>query len=152
MEKTLTTRTGMLAASMAWLTLTAAAPALAGSLELSIGMYRVVAEVAHTPPLRERGLMERTSVPANAGMLFIHTQPGMYCMWMKNTRIPLSVAFLDESGRILNVAEMQPMTLDSHCPVSQARYALEMNAGWFSQRHIQPGMSVSGLERAPQPR
>lgn len=117
--------------------------------ELTVGMYRIVAEVAADEPARERGLMFREHLGANEGMVFVFPVAGRQCMWMKNTPIPLSVAFLDEAGRILNVEEMAPRTLDSHCAVAPARYALEMPGGWFRERGIAPGMHVKGLERLP---
>ena len=73
-------------------------------------------------------------------------------MWMKNTYVPLSVAFLDESGAILNIADMQPQTEQSHCSSGPARYALEMNQGWFAQKGIKPGAKIGGLDKAPAPR
>jgi uncharacterized membrane protein (UPF0127 family) len=72
-------------------------------------------------------------------------------MWMKNTLIPLAVAFIDEGGRILNIEEMKPQSEANHCAVRPARYALEMNAGWFSQRGLKRGDVIGGIERAPKP-
>lgn len=117
--------------------------------ELTVGMYRVVAEVAADEPSRERGLMFREHLGANEGMVFVFPMAGRQCMWMKNTPIPLSVAFLDEAGRILNIEEMAPRTLDSHCAAAPARFALEMPGGWFRERGIGPGTRIEGLERLP---
>ena len=125
-----------------------AAPALAQELpvvQLSAGMYLIRAEVAADFGSRAQGLMYRRQMASNAGMLFIFDQPGEQCMWMKNTLIPLSVAFLDDEGRIINIEEMAPQTLDSHCARRPARYALEMNAGWFSARGIKPGTRLGGI-------
>ena len=125
-----------------------AAPALAQELpvvQLSAGMYLIRAEVAADFGSRAQGLMYRKQMPSNAGMLFIFEQPGEQCMWMKNTLIPLSVAFLDDDGRIINVEEMAPQTLDSHCARRPARYALEMNRGWFAARGIKPGTRLRGI-------
>ena len=119
--------------------------------ELSAGMYRIEAEVAATPDHRMVGLMKRRSMPANHGMLFIFTEPQRHCMWMKNTLLPLSVAFLDEQGRILNVEDMKPQTENNHCARNPARYALEMNLGWFAQRGIKPGTKLNGIDKAPRP-
>jgi uncharacterized membrane protein (UPF0127 family) len=80
-------------------------------------------------------------------MLFLFDEPAIQCMWMKNTLIPLSVAFLDEAGTIINIADMQPHSEDSHCAVRPARYALEMNRGWFAERGIKTGARLRGIER-----
>ena len=125
-----------------------AAPALAQGLpvvQLSAGMYLIRAEVAADFGSRAQGLMYRKQMASNAGMLFIFEQPGEQCMWMKNTLIPLSVAFMDDEGRIINIEEMAPQTLDSHCARRPARYALEMNSGWFSARGIKPGARLGGI-------
>ena len=98
------------------------------------------------------GLMQRRSMPPNQGMLFVFTQPQRHCMWMKNTLLPLAVAFLDGQGRIINVEEMRPQTEDNHCAAKPARYALEMNAQWFSKRGLGAGIPLLGIERAPPPR
>ena len=116
---------------------------------LGIGMYRIEAEVAATFADRQRGLMHRSVLPAQRGMIFVFPDVATHCMWMKNTPLPLSVAFLDEKGRILNIAEMQPNTETSHCAGAPARYALEMNAGWFASKGFGPGLQVQGLERLP---
>ena len=70
-------------------------------------------------------------------------------MWMRNTLLPLSVAFLDDKGQIINVEEMQPQTDDNHCATQPARYALEMNQGWFNSRGLGPGVSIVGIDKAP---
>ena len=117
------------------------------SLQLSAGMHLIQAEVAATEAQREQGLMYREKMPANAGMLFIFGNPATQCMWMKNTPLPLSVAFIDADGKITNIEDMQPHTLDSHCSAKTVpvRYALEMNLGWFSQIIINLGMSIGNL-------
>jgi len=120
-------------------------------MELTAGFHRIEAEVASTPPTRAQGLMHRREMPQQHGMLFVFTQDAPHCMWMRNTLIPLSVAFLDESGRILNVEEMQPQTEANHCAARPARYALEMNSGWFAQRGLKRGDQIGGIERAPRP-
>ena len=113
--------------------------------ELTAGMYRIKAEVAATPDHRMLGLMKRRSMPANHGMLFIFTEPQRHCMWMKNTLLPLSVAFLDEQGRILNIEDMQPQTEDNHCAARPAAFALEMNQGWFRQKGLGTGVKINGV-------
>jgi uncharacterized membrane protein (UPF0127 family) len=114
-------------------------------VQLNAGMYLIRAEVAADFGSRAQGLMYRKQMPSNAGMLFIFDQPGEQCMWMKNTLIPLSVAFLDDDGRIINIEDMAPQTLDSHCARRPARYALEMNSGWFSGRGVKPGTRIGGI-------
>jgi uncharacterized protein len=130
------------------LLLTFAVPALAQELpavQLNAGMHLIQAEVAADFATRAKGLMHRASLAPNAGMLFIFDEPAVQCMWMKNTLIPLSVAFIDEKGAIINIADMAPQTEDSHCASRPARYALEMNRGWFAARGIKPGMRLGGI-------
>ena len=129
-----------------------AAAAQSPTLTLNAGIHLIHAEVANTVPSRTRGLMFRKSLGANSGMLFVFPDLDRHCMWMKNTFVPLSVAFVDERGIILNIADMKPQSEDSHCAVSPARYALEMNQGWFAAKGIKPGGRISGLEKAPPPR
>lgn len=118
-------------------------------LELSAGMHRIEAEVAATPETRQTGMMLRTSMPPHRGMLFVFPELAKHCMWMRNTLVPLSVAFLDEKGWILNVEDMQPKTEDNHCSARPARYALEMNLGWFRSRGLGAGFSITGIDKAP---
>jgi len=115
--------------------------------ELATGMHLIRAEVADSAGSRMQGLMYRETLPTNAGMVFVFEENALHCMWMKNTLVPLSVAFIDESGAIVNIADMQPKTEQSHCAARPARYALEMNRGWFAQRGIKPGARLRGLER-----
>ena len=115
--------------------------------ELSVGMHRIRAEIADSPATRERGLMHRESMAPGAGMVFVFEQDALHCMWMKNTLIPLSVAFIDASGAIVSIADMQPRSEQSHCAAQPARYALEMNRGWFAERGIRPGARLRGLEK-----
>ena len=114
-------------------------------LQLNAGMHLIRAELAADYGSRMRGLMFRESMPVNAGMLFMFDEPGPQCMWMKNTLLPLSVAFMDDSGTITNIEDMKPQTEDSHCARKPARYALEMNKGWFSARGIKPGSRIGGI-------
>ncbi len=115
------------------------------TIQLNAGMYLIRAEVAADEPTRERGLMFRKQMASNAGMLFLFDDAASQCMWMKNTLIPLSVAFLDDHGTIINIEEMAPQTEDTHCARRPARYALEMNGGWFAARGIKPGMRLGGI-------
>ena len=119
--------------------------------ELSAGMYRIEAEVAATFESRAIGLMNRPEMAPQHGMLFIFTEDATHCMWMRNTLLPLSVAFLDGDGRIINIEQMQPRTEDNHCAAKPARYALEMNLGWFASRGVKPGSRISGIPRGVPP-
>jgi len=114
-------------------------------MTLRIGMYRVHAEVADTEQTREKGLMFRRNLAPNAGMLFRFPEAQAYCFWMKNTLIPLSIAFLDEDGSIVNIADMAPQTETSHCAARPVRFALEMNQGWFSGKGLHPGFRFEGV-------
>lgn len=117
------------------------------TIELKTGIYRIQAELADTPKAREIGLMNRTSMPTNSGMLFIFEQKAGHCFWMSNTKIPLSIAFIADDGKIVNIEEMQAQTTNNHCPQAPVRYALEMNKQWFSERVIVPGMVIQGLPK-----
>jgi uncharacterized membrane protein (UPF0127 family) len=117
------------------------------TIELKTGIYRIQAELADTPKAREVGLMNRTSMPTNSGMLFIFEQKAGHCFWMNNTKIPLSIAFIGDDGRIVNIEEMQAETTNNHCPRANVRYALEMNKQWFSDRVIVPGSVITGLPK-----
>lgn len=112
---------------------------------LHIGMHLIRAEVAVSDAQRAQGLMFREKMGQNEGMVFRFPESRPICMWMKNTLLPLSVAFIDDKGVIVNIEDMQPKTLNAHCAKKPARYALEMNQGWFRQRNIRPGLQVSGL-------
>ena len=127
--------------------LCAAARAQLAAVDLAAGMHRIHAEVADNMSARMTGLMHRKSMDQNAGMVFVFEENATHCMWMKNTLIPLSVAFIDESGAIVNIADMQPRSEQSHCASRPARYALEMNQGWFAQRGIKAGAKLRGLEK-----
>ena len=134
------------AAALALLALAAHAEGEMPLTELSVGMYRIEAEAAINQEDRMRGLMQRKSMPQNHGMLFAFTESQRHCMWMKNTLLPLSVAFMDEQGRILNIEDMQPQTENNHCAAKPASFALEMNEGWFRQKGIAPGVRIGGVE------
>ena len=135
--------------------LTFAGGALAQSampmLELTAGFHRIEAEVAANDQNRQVGLMNRKSMPPQHGMLFVFNHENTHCMWMRNTLLPLSVAFMDASGTIINIEDMQPQTEDNHCARRPARFALEMNVGWFAQRGIKPGTRINGIDKAPRP-
>jgi len=120
-------------------------------MPLSAGVHLIRAEVAFTFESRAQGLMFRESLGPNEGMLFVFPQIEKHCMWMKNTLIPLSVAFLDEKGGIVGISDMQPQTETSHCAAAPARFALEMIRGWFAQKGLKAGARIQGLEKAPAP-
>lgn len=127
-----------------------AAPAAAQQLpvvELRAGMHLIRAEVAADYSTRGRGLMFRKALAPNSGMLFIFDAADVHCMWMKNTYIALSVAFVDAQGAIINIADMQPHSEQSHCAARPAVYALEMTQGWFAERGVKPGMKLGGLDK-----
>jgi len=114
--------------------------------KLTVRMYVIQAEVAATEAQRATGLMNRKTMGQNEGMLFIFDRPSGYCMWMKNTLIPLSVAFINSDGIILNIEEMPPQTEKNHCAMKPALYALEMNAGWFKRKNIKPGTKIELMQ------
>lgn len=113
-------------------------------VKLSAGMHMIDAQVASTHDQRMTGLMHRKEMPQHEGMLFVFEQPSQQCFWMKNTLLPLSIAFLADDGTIANIDEMAPQTLDSHCSARPVRYVLEMNKGWFARKGIKPGARLSG--------
>ncbi|HZP92799.1 MAG TPA: DUF192 domain-containing protein [Burkholderiales bacterium] len=116
---------------------------------LRIQGQEIRAEVANTPESRRQGLMFRPSLPDAAGMVFVFPEAGRHAMWMKDTTVPLSVAFIDGHGRILNIEDMAPYSEDTHQSAGPARYALEVNRGWFARHGIKPGARVEGLGRLP---
>lgn len=117
-------------------------------ISLTAGVHLIQAEVAATDAERQQGLMFREKMAINEGMLFVFSAPASVCMWMQNTLLPLSVAFLDGTGRIVNIEDMKPQTTDSHCAKKPVRYALEMNQGWFRQKNIKPGNIIGSLPGA----
>lgn len=114
-------------------------------VNLGIRFFQVTAELAVTPDQRARGLMGRTSLPANHGMLFVFESPAVQCFWMKNTPLPLTIAFIDGKGRISSTADMKPFSEEAHCSKEPVIYALEMEQGWFARRGILAGDLVTGL-------
>ncbi len=122
-----------------------AAAARLPEVNLRVGGQALRAEVARTAPQREFGLMERRGLPDGRGMLFVfrHSQP--VCMWMKNTYIPLSVAFVAADGTIRGMADMRPLSLDAHCSAGPVAYALEVPRGWFAAHAVRAGARVRGL-------
>lgn len=114
------------------------------AVTLTAGMYNIRAEVARTPLQTQTGLMFRPQMAAHEGMLFVFDGLERRCFWMKNTVLPLTIAFVADDGRIVNLADMQPQSLQSHCSAEPVRFALEMNQGWFAKRGIAPGFKLKG--------
>lgn len=104
---------------------------------IKVGGVSIRAEIAATPPDRERGLMYRTSMPENEGMLFVFPEAKFQAFWMKNTLIPLDIGFFDDQGFLIEVLHMKPDDGTARYPSSEpALYALEMNAGWFEKHGL----------------
>ena len=116
-------------------------------MRLNVGGHAVRAEIAATEASQQQGLMYRKSLPPDHGMLFVFRQPGPFCFWMKNTLVPLSIAFIAADGAIVNIADMQPQTENAHCPVKPVLYALEMQQGWFVRHRVHAGQKVADLPR-----
>ncbi len=116
---------------------------------LRIKTHEIRVEIASTEQERMRGLMFRDKLAPDSGMIFLYPRAEPSAMWMKNTRIALSVAFIDASGHILNIAEMEPLSEQAHASSGAAAYALEMNRGWFSKRGIKAGDRIEGLKALP---
>jgi uncharacterized protein len=136
--------TGLLALALAAPTFAQEGPQKLAAIQLTAGMHLVHAEVAQTPEQRSIGLMHRKTMGANEGMLFVFEQPGQQCFWMKNTLLPLSIAFLADDGSVVNIEDMKPQTLESHCSKKPVRFVLEMNEGWFAKRGLKPGSTLKG--------
>jgi uncharacterized membrane protein (UPF0127 family) len=121
------------------------------TINLKAGGQTVRADVANTEAARQVGLMFRQKMARNEGMLFVFPEIGYHAMWMRNTLIPLAVAYVDERGAILSIHEMEPLSEVAHQSAGPARFALEMNAGWFGTNKISVGDTIKGLEQAPKP-
>ena len=115
------------------------------TVQLTAGIHLITAEVAASDPARTRGLMFREALPPNHGMLFIFDSKSLHCMWMRNTLIPLSVAFVEDDGSIVNIEDMQPHDERRHCAKRPVRFALEMARGWFAQKGIGAGARLGRL-------
>ena len=127
----------------------AAARAELPRAELTAGFHRIEAEVAANQADRSQGLMHRRSMPQNHGMIFVFPVSAVHCFWMRNTPLPLSIAFLDDKGVIIDIDEMAPEKDTRKCKSSPARFALEMNAGWFKAKGLKPGVAIGGLVLLP---
>ena len=111
---------------------------------ITAGIHAIQAQVAQTPEQHTVGLMFRRTMPNNEGMLFAFPEPATQCFWMKNTLLPLSAAFIQDDGTVVNIEDMQPQTLESHCSKKPVRFVLEMNQGWFAKRGLRAGTRLSG--------
>jgi len=118
-------------------------------LDLRVGEVSLRAEYARSPAERERGLMERTELAADHGMLFRFDEVRRHCLWMKDTPLPLSAAFMDETGRIVDVIDLTPLDRTIRCSREPVRYALEVNQGWFQQHGLTPEDPVTGIPGLP---
>jgi uncharacterized protein len=111
---------------------------------LTIGIHQIQAQVAQTPEQHATGLMYRTDMAPQEGMLFVFKTPSQQCFWMKNTLIPLTAAFVADDGTIVNLENMQPQTTESHCSTKPVRYVLEVNLGWFAKKGLKAGAQLRG--------
>ncbi len=136
----------MTAIVLCWLLSLAAA---SGPVELVIGGITVTAEVADEPAERRQGLMGRTALPKNHGVVFVYPDEDIRTFWMKNTPLPLSIAFLDRLGRVVQIAKLKPHDTRSVSSEVPAMYALEMTAGWFEAHSVTIGQPVAGLPTQP---
>lgn len=119
-------------------------------ITLEIAGNKVQVEVADTPQTMASGLMHRKSMPENAGMLFVFASERQASFWMRNTYIPLDIAYLDRAGRVKEIHSAQPLNESPIVSAStQIAYALEMNQGWFANRGIPPGTAIKGLPAFP---
>src|SRR5471032_1781588 len=134
---------------LAWCGAQAHAQTALPEVTLSVQGHKLTAEVAATDNSRTTGLMHRRMMPENRGMLFVFAYAQPQSFWMMNTYIPLSIAYIDEQGVIVNITDMKPLTTDPHPSTKPAKYALEMNQGWFAKRGIKAGVRVDGLNEAP---
>lgn len=139
---------GAAALALAALLTPARAQTALPTTQLTAGIHLITAEMAANDPQRARGLMFREKLAPNHGMLFVFDAKTVQCMWMRNTLIPLSVAFIDDDGSIVNIEDMQPKTENSHCSRRPVRYALEMELGWFAKRGLKSGARLGGLPAA----
>ena len=113
-------------------------------VKLSAGMHQIDAQVAASPDERQIGLMFRKEMPQHEGMIFVFEQAAQQCFWMKNTLLPLTAAFVSDDGTIVNLADMKPQTMQSHCSDKPVRYVLEMNRGWFTKKGLKAGSKLQG--------
>jgi uncharacterized membrane protein (UPF0127 family) len=111
---------------------------------ITAGFHQIDAQIASTPPQHATGLMYRTDMPQHEGMLFVFSEAKQQCFWMKNTLIPLTAAFVADDGTVVNLEDMQPQSMQSHCSAKPVRFVLEVNQGWFAKRGLKAGMRLTG--------
>lgn len=116
---------------------------------LSIGIHQMEVQLAQSSEQHATGLMFRKEMPLSEGMLFVFENAIRQCFWMKNTKIPLTAAFVADDGTIVNLEDMRPDTTDSHCSSKPVRFVLEMNQGWFAKKGIRAGSKISGAPFQP---
>jgi uncharacterized protein len=114
------------------------------TIDLQAGIHVIKTELAITPDQQATGMMFRKEMGTNEGMLFVNEDAGVRCFWMRNTLLPLSIAFIADDGSIVNIAEMEPLNERSHCSAKPVRFALEMNKGWFAKRGLKAGSKLTG--------
>jgi uncharacterized protein len=114
------------------------------TIELTAGMHVIHTELAVTANEQMTGMMYRRGMGANEGMLFVYPDSGVRCFWMRNTLVPLTIAFLSGDGTVINFADMKPLDESSHCSDKPAQYALEVPQGWFAKRGFKPGLKLRG--------
>jgi uncharacterized protein len=136
--------TAFAATAVAWAALAQEPQLDLPRVRLAAGMHQIDAQVASSGQQQQTGLMWRKQMPQHEGMLFAFDQKSQRCFWMQNTYLPLSAAFIEDDGTIVNIADMKPLDETSHCSERPVRYVLEMHQGWFARRGIKPGMKLSG--------
>ncbi len=114
------------------------------TIELTAGMHVIHTELAITPDEQATGMMFRRGMGANDGMLFVYADSGKRCFWMRNTLVPLTIAFIASDGTVVNFADMAPLDERSHCSEKPVQYALEVPQGWFAKRGFKPGLKLRG--------
>jgi uncharacterized protein len=114
------------------------------TIELSAGIHVIKTELAITMQQQATGMMFRKEMGTHEGMLFISDEPSVRCFWMRNTLVPLTIAFIADDGTIVNLADMDALSEKSHCSTKPVRYALEVNRGWFAKRGIKAGTRLQG--------
>jgi uncharacterized membrane protein (UPF0127 family) len=119
------------------------------TLKLSAGIHVITAELATTHTARQTGLMFRERLAPNHGMLFVFEGKWSQCFWMRNTPLPLTIAFIEDDGTIVQLADMTPFDENNHCSERPVRFALEMEKNWFAKRGLKVGSRLGGL---PTPR
>lgn len=139
-------RSSSLSGLLVALCLSGAATA-AERVPLVVGGQHIQVEVAATPAARQRGLMGRTHLAPDSGMLFVFDAPGRHCFWMRDTPLPLAIAFIDTQGRVVHRTDMPPRSDTLHCPPTEVRYALEIAQGSHLRAQLAPGAQVQGLPR-----